>query len=341
MTERLLVSYQLHLSEGESAEEKARGIALEQTVELPWDCVPEALREQVVGEIVALEAVSADCYTATIAYPLEVIGNELTQCLNVLFGNISLKGGLRIVDIRWPTVLTEQFAGPAFGVAGLRQLCQVQQRPLLATALKPVGLKASELAQHCYQFALGGIDIIKDDHGLADQPSAPFRERLQRCQEAVTRANAETGNASLYFPNVTAGPGVLEERLAAAAQAGCKGVLISPWLTGLDAMRAARDRYGLALMAHPAFTGSYFTGAASIAPGLFLGDLFRLAAPTPLFIPTRAAASVSIWQPVHLSIPASDNRWQVSPRASQRRAAAWTLSARRNGSSATESIPFC
>jgi len=44
-----------------------------------------------------------------------------------------------------------------------------------------------------------GVDLIKDDHSLADQTSAPFAERVERCQEAVVRANDETGGNALYF----------------------------------------------------------------------------------------------------------------------------------------------
>ena len=38
---------------------------------------------------------------------------------------------------------------------------------------------ADELAEIAYRCALGGADIVKDDHGLANQKTAPFRERLE------------------------------------------------------------------------------------------------------------------------------------------------------------------
>ena len=44
-----------------------------------------------------------------------------------------------------------------------------------------------------YAFAKGGIDIIKDDHGLANQRYAPYEERVRACAAAVKRANEETG----------------------------------------------------------------------------------------------------------------------------------------------------
>jgi ribulose-bisphosphate carboxylase large chain len=167
----------------------------------------------------------------------------------------------------------------------LRALTMAGERPLLCTALKPVGLSARELAERAADFARGGIDIIKDDHGLADQPTAPFAERLARCQEVIERVNATHGTRALYFPNVTAPAARLRERLDAARAAGCRGVLVSPWLVGLDTLRLIRDDYGLAILAHPALTGSLFGRSAGIAPELVLGDLFRLAGADAVIYP--------------------------------------------------------
>ncbi|HEX2796582.1 MAG TPA: ribulose 1,5-bisphosphate carboxylase, partial [Immundisolibacter sp.] len=90
---------------------------------------------------------------------------------------------------------------------------------------------------------------------------------------------------SQYFPNVTAPAALLARRLAAAREAGCLGVLISPWLVGLDTLRLIRDQYGLAILAHPALTGSLFGRGAGMAPQLVLGDLFRLAGADAVIYP--------------------------------------------------------
>ncbi|WP_290636790.1 RuBisCO large subunit C-terminal-like domain-containing protein [Aquisalimonas sp.] len=278
MTERMQVDYLLTCQADEDADAKARGIALEQTVELPDDCVPDAIRERLVGRVERLDPLPDRRFHCTISFDSALFGGELTQLLNTLFGNISLKDGILLTDIRWPDSVLDTFGGPAHGMNGIRRMTGVpRNQGLLCTALKPVGLDARALAERAYAFARGGMDIIKDDHGVANQADAPFADRLAACQNAVTRANAETGGNSLYFPNVTAPWPVLEERLQAAKDAGCQGVLISPWITGLDAMRWARDRFGLALMAHPALTGSHFRAEHGMAPELLLGDLFRLA----------------------------------------------------------------
>jgi len=143
-----------------------------------------------------------------------------------------------------------------------------------------MGLSPQELAHLAYQFALGGIDVIKDDHGLADQPFAPFRERVQRCAEAVERANRETGQQCIYMPNITAPVDQIMEKVMFAKQAGAGGLLIAPGLTGLDTMRclADDDHIALPLMYHPAFHGSFVTNPDNgISHYALFGQIVRLA----------------------------------------------------------------
>ncbi|MCC5858004.1 MAG: ribulose 1,5-bisphosphate carboxylase, partial [Ectothiorhodospiraceae bacterium] len=235
------VHYGLRCAAGEDPQEKARGIALEQTVELPAACLREDIADTWVGRIQQLQPAADGRWQCSIRYDARLAGGELTQLLNTLFGNISLKSGIRVEGVDWPEELLGAFGGPGHGITGLRRLTEVPEGlPLTCTALKPVGYTARELANLAYRFALGGVDIIKDDHGLADQPSAPFRERLSACQAAVERANRETGGSSRYFPNVTAPVHLLEERLLAARNARSRAVQKSPWVCGQDRMRCAR-----------------------------------------------------------------------------------------------------
>ena len=201
----------------------------------------------------------------------------MLQLVNVLFGNISLKRGILVTEVEWPESLLDGLRGPLFGIAGVRDLCGAEpNRPLLCAALKPVGLPADEVARRCFQFAAAGIDIVKDDHGLTDQVTAPFRERVERCQEAVERANRDRGVRCVYFPNVTASLSELDERLEFLRSVGCRGVLVSPLLIGLDTVRWISERSQLAILSHPALAGAYFGETHGIVPDVLLGTLFRL-----------------------------------------------------------------
>ena len=279
--ERFSATYRLRADDRDHALARARSICLEQTVEFPWEAIPDdAIRDGIVGQITALRQVAADTFDAAIHYPDEAAGAELTQLVNVLFGNLSIQPGVRLLDVRLSGGLARHYRGPRFGAAGLRALLCVPDRPLLCTALKPMGLSPADLADLAYTLALGGIDLIKDDHGLANQAFCPFDERVARCAEAVARANHETGQRCLYLPNVTAPYPDLSRRARLAKDAGAGGLLLCPGLAGLDSMRALADDDALALpiLSHPAFQGSLAVSPdAGLSHRVLYGLLNRLA----------------------------------------------------------------
>jgi len=271
------------------AEARAKDVCLEQTVEYPEDLISRTdIRDQIFGQVASLQTVGEDLFEAVITFAIETAGRELTQLLNVLFGNISLKPGIRLERLDLPDGLLKHYRGPRFGRQGLRAMLNVHDRPLLCTAVKPMGLSPEELAELAYQFALGGIDLIKDDHGLADQSFCPFDERVRRCSEAVDRANRETGLRCLYLPNITARADEIARRAGSARDAGAGGFLFCPGLAGLDAMRqvADDDQVALPIFSHPAFQGGYtLRPGDGISHGALYGQINRLAGADAVIFP--------------------------------------------------------
>jgi ribulose-bisphosphate carboxylase large chain len=279
--ERFTVYYRLVAAAEPEARAIARGICLEQTVEVADVLLADDdIRGHVVGRIEALDFVAPGRYDAAISYAVETAAGELTQLLNVIFGNSAMQPGIRVLHIDLPTSFLQQFKGPRFGRDGLRALLGVADRPLLGTALKPMGLKAVDLADLAYQLALGGVDIIKEDHGLTDQPFAPFAERVPRCAEAVARANRETGYRCLYAPNVTAPADRIVTRARQAKGWGAGGIMVAPGLAGWDALRllAEDDALALPILSHPAWLGTFaISPAQGVAHHVIFGQLPRLA----------------------------------------------------------------
>jgi ribulose-bisphosphate carboxylase large chain len=276
----LRVHYELALAAGETAPGRAAAIAREQTVEIPEGVAAAAVEGRTLGVVGTVEQLSARRARVAIDYPWRELVSDLPQLLNLLYGNISLQRGIRIVEIGWPAELLGRFPGPAFGVAGLRDLVGVHGRPLLAGALKPVGLGVPALARLAADCALGGLDLVKDDHSLTDQPSAPFRERVLAVSELVERANRRTGRNCLYVPNLTGPVDSLAERLDDLRDAGVRAAMVAPMLLGLDTVRALAEvagGAGVALVGHPSFAGSLVAPRQGFAPELLFGDLFRLA----------------------------------------------------------------
>lgn len=277
---RFRATYAIVGTPGEVAD-KAERIGVEQTIEFPADLVADDdIRRHVIGRVESVVATGPATCDAVISYAVETTGAELPQLLNVLFGNCSLYPGVRLAGLDLPPDLLGRFRGPRFGVPGLRALLGVPARPILTSALKPMGLGPDELAGIAGIMARGGMDVIKDDHGLANQPFAPWEARVRACAAAVRQANAETGRLSLYLPSLNGPADELFERARIAKDAGAGGLLVLPGLAGLDTMRALAEDDDLALpiMGHPAFMGSFVIHEdAGIEHGVLFGTLFRLA----------------------------------------------------------------
>ncbi len=285
MTDATLTAvYELH---GGDAERRAHALAVEQSHELPTELAPEHTRRSSLARVVALDEPRDDYALATIEYPAALAGDELPQLLVLLLGNGSLQEGVRIVDVDLPTDLLSRFPGPRLGVEGVRARVRAEGRPLLATALKPVGLSVVELASLAYELAAGGIDIVKDDQGLANQHWAPFSERVQRVSEAVARANADTGGSAVYLPAVNPPVDRFEGRLAEVRSAGAGGALIVPGVGGFDQLRRAGEVLDGVVLAHPSFLGGFTASREhGIAPDVLFGLLLRIAGADAAIFPS-------------------------------------------------------
>ncbi len=171
----------------------ARAIAYEQTVELPPDFIGNpVIDEAVVGTVEAVEPDPelAGASRATVGYASMLASGQIPQLLNLLYGNVSIYSGVRLLDVQLPDAFLNRFSGPRFGVDGLRRMLGVHDRPLLATALKPRGTSVDDLARMAREFAFGGGDIVKDDQNLVDGDFEAFKRRTEACQRAVSDANA-------------------------------------------------------------------------------------------------------------------------------------------------------
>ena len=134
-------TYALSLAAGESPESKAQSLAFEQTVELSPESVSEELAASVVGRVERLEQGAGDRWLATLHFRSSLAGGSFSQLMNLLYGNISLLSGVRLLAVEWPDDLLGRFQGPSFGLEGLRDLCGVEdRRPLTCAVSKPLGL---------------------------------------------------------------------------------------------------------------------------------------------------------------------------------------------------------
>jgi ribulose-bisphosphate carboxylase large chain len=268
----LRVTYLVRAAAGDIAA-RAEALMLEQTVELPRAAAARDpwVAAHILGRVERIAAVGDGTHRVTIAQPLATTAGDPAQLLDVLFGNSSLQPDVVLADVELPDAAFDWLPGPRAGIAGLRAIAGVTGRPLVATALKPMGLRPAQLAALCGTFARAGIDLVKDDHGLADHPFCPFEARVEACLRAVEEAARDTGRRALYVPNLIGTPRQVHRQLAFAREAGVRAVMVSPMLTGLPLLHElATLADGLPIVAHPAFGGVL----RALEPVLF-GKLFR------------------------------------------------------------------
>jgi len=252
-------------SDAASIEARAAAIAVEQSVEMPISAIaePEILRD-VVGVVEAIDDRGGGHFDVRIGLATATTGLEAGQFLNMVFGNTSLHDDVVLLDVDIPAEITAAFGGPRHGIAGLRKRAGAQGRALTCSALKPQGVPAARLAELAAMFARGGIDFIKDDHGLADQTYSPFAERVAAIAGVTGRTR--------YVPSLSGDLDAMRRKIDTARTHGIDTVLVAPMIAGWATVQTLARQYpDVAFFAHPTMGG-----AARIAPDLLIGKLFRL-----------------------------------------------------------------
>ena len=179
---RFTATYRIAAGDYAEAKKIARGIAVEQTVECPDELfVNTWIEDTVIGQIEDLKKADPGSYYAIISYSPDTVEGEMTELMNMLFGNTSLQPGIRLMSFELPDSMYRHYPGPKFGRQGIRELCGIEKGPILMSALKPLGRSAKDFGETAYKLALGGCPLIKDDHSLFNQSYAPFKDRVKAC----------------------------------------------------------------------------------------------------------------------------------------------------------------
>ena len=266
--ERLTAIYHIR-DTADRVEARATGIAVEQSVEMPVAAITDqGVLDDIVGKVESVRDLGDGAFEARIGLSVATTGLEAGQMLNMLFGNSSMHPDITLADAEFPESVLKAFGGPNHGIDGLRKMVGAGRRALTCSALKPQGLPPQGLAKIAAQMAQGGLDFIKDDHGIADQAYSPFAERVPRIAEAV----AATGNRTVYLPSLSGHLGQMRKQIEICRAVGVKGVLVAPMIAGVSTFHAlVRENPDFAFMGHPALTGPGY-----IAPPFLFGKLLRL-----------------------------------------------------------------
>ncbi|MFX0039434.1 MAG: type III ribulose-bisphosphate carboxylase [Promethearchaeota archaeon] len=219
-----------------------------------------------------------------IAYTKELFeANNLPQILSAIAGNIfgmKVVRNLRLLDISFPKDIISTYKGPKFGIAGIRKLTQVKDRPLLGTIVKPkVGLTEIEHSKVCGEAWSGGLDIVKDDENLTNMTFNKFEKRIIETLKIRDKIEKKTGEKKFYMPNITAPLSIMKKRADFVLENGGEYVMVDIVTIGFSALQEIRDyldNKDLVIHAHRAMHAAFTRNRKHGMTMLALAKLMRL-----------------------------------------------------------------
>lgn len=278
---------------------KAQGIAVGLTVG-SWTEMPEAQKQHMekhLGKVVSVQVHEpsdlqpGERYAdISIAYPDINFSRDIPALLVTIFGKLSMDGKIKLIDLEVSESFASVFPGPKYGLEGIRNILGVHDRPLLMSIFKSViGYDLPNLQEQFYRQALGGVDLIKDDEILFENPLTPLEKRVEACMEAARKAEQATGQKLFYATNLTGPTSKLAENARKAIAAGANALLFNVLAYGFDALHelSSDPSINVPIAAHPAMAGALYPSRHyGISAPLLLGKLMRLAGADLVLFPS-------------------------------------------------------
>lgn len=195
------------------------------------------------------------CCRVRVAHPHANFGPRIPNLLSAVLGEGAFFAPgipvIKLTDILFPESYLAAFAGPQFGLAGLRERWGIHERPFFFGVIKPnIGLAPEPFAALAEEAWLGGLDIAKDDEMLGDPDWSPLAERAALLGAARARAERQTGEAKVYLANITDEVDRLVALHDTVVAAGADAVMVNALPVGLSAVRMLRGHARVPLVAH-------------------------------------------------------------------------------------------
>lgn len=303
-----IATYYCELDATGDAMDSAASLAVGQTIGT-WTDVPGVTAEalsyhmaRVLGVYETPPAETTDslseakrAYIIRIAFPEVNFGDQLPMLLTAVLGNdISTALPVKLLDIEISSQLASCLIGPRFGVEGIREKCNVYDRPLILNVLKPcTGFPPEAAVERFSESAGAGSDVIKDDELLSDPSFNRLEQRIRLFHQTALQVEQETGHRALYCANITDRADRMLMHARRAAELGADMVMVNAVTAGLGVLQAvaADPAVNLPVLAHFAgFNALTEARSAGMASTLLLGKLMRLAGADAVSFPSPYSA---------------------------------------------------
>ncbi|MDR3588687.1 MAG: RuBisCO large subunit C-terminal-like domain-containing protein [Negativicutes bacterium] len=298
----VIATYSLELDSNESILKKASAFAVGQTLGT-WTPVPgidDEMRRKHMGKLINIYDIPAEDldyearnekkrYLIQLAFPTVNFGAQFPMMMTTLTGNdASTSISTKLVDLQLPRSFVAGFAGPKFGIAGIRKLLNIPSRPLLLNMIKPcTGITPEVGGRIFYETALGGVDLIKDDELLGNPEFSSVANRVKAYKKAARQAYEETGHKTLYVVNVTDQIANIAANAKTAVELGADAVMVNYAAVGFDVLSYIAKTVAVPVLGHYAGAGVFYeSGSTGISSHLIVGKFPRLAGADMVIINT-------------------------------------------------------
>ena len=284
MPSRLTAIYHVR-ADARAIEARAQAIAIEQSVEMPLSAIEDRqILDEIVGKVEDIGDIGRWRFRGAHRPGRATVGNDAGPARQHAVRQY-VAAGRR--DPARCGISGRTRAGITAGRTTASPACASarasSERALTCSALKPQGLAPARLAELAARFARGGIDYIKDDHGLADQAYSPFAARCAAVAEALRAVERETGRRTHYVPSLTGDLDALRAQIAAAKNAGIDTVMVQPMIMGLSNFtRLVRGE-----SRHRVLRASRVGGRRAHRAAALFGKIFRMLGADALVFPNH------------------------------------------------------
>ena len=168
------------------------------------------------------------------------ISDGVTHLLcQVMGGQVDIDTFLkcRLINLEFPNSVQSQFAGPKFGISGLRDYTGIIDKPFSGAIIKPkTGISPNVLLDMVKELIDGGVDFIKEDEILSNPSFCKLENRV----ELISNYIETCGRKLIYCFCVNGDHDILTKRVNFVHQNGGKGVHLNIW-SGLGGYKAIRN----------------------------------------------------------------------------------------------------
>ncbi len=234
-------------------EKAAEALAAEQSTGT-WTSISTldgSIFEDLGARITSIDGDMITCEFPAADFSIEC--GAVPQILSVIAGNLFGLGSLKAVrleDVVFPKSILEQFKGPKFGAAGIREALHRPEKPLVGTIVKPkIGLSPQKTAEYVYEAGSGGLTNSKDDETLVDQAFCPIEDRTVAVAAALDRLEEE-GHYMMHAINISTRSDKILELAEKVQGWGARELMIDVITCGFGTLQALAEDPSIKIPIH-------------------------------------------------------------------------------------------